>query len=162
MHNEMTLSVKSKNNVARYVFLGLIGTAIIFIIAAYLGIGPSGIFWLIALVFITAAIYVYNGHVASEYCYEIRDDGGRESFVVNMRVGKTLRTLARLDLWAVSEVKRMTFKEYRSYKCEKGVIKYPYFPTMHPEFVYLVSIRSEYENADIFIEATEEFAEALT
>ena len=84
MHNEITLSVKSKNNVARYIFLGLIGTAIIFIIAANLGLGLSGILWMIALGFITAAIYVYNGHVAAEYYYEIRNDGGRESFVVNM------------------------------------------------------------------------------
>lgn len=161
MHNEMTLSVKSRNNAARYIFLGLIGTAIIFIIAANLGLGLSGILWLIALGFITAAIYVYNGHVAAEYYYEIRNDGGRESFVINMRVGKTSRTLARLDLWAISEVRLMTRKEYRAHKCEKGVIKYPYFPTMFPESVYLVSIRSEYEKADIFIEATEEFAGAL-
>jgi len=161
MHNEMTLSVKSKNNVSRYLFLGLIGTALIFILAAYFGAAYSGILWLVALGFITAAIYVYNGHVAAEYYYEIRNDGGRESFVVNMRVGKTSRTLARLDLWSIAEVRRMTGKEYRAYKCEKKIIKYPYFPTLFPESVYLVSIRSEYENADIFIEATEEFAQAL-
>ena len=55
----------------------------------------------------------------------------------------------------------MTGKEYRLHKCEKGVMKYPYFPTMFSDEVYLVSVRSEYEQADIFIEADDAFTSAL-
>ncbi len=162
MLNEMSVSVKSKNKASRYVFLGLIGTSMIFVCAANLGVGYSGILWVFALGFITAAIYVYNRYVGSEYYYEVKMDGGKESFLVSMKVGKTVKTLARVDLCSVTEVRKMSGKEYRKHKCERGVYKYPYFPTMFADAVYMVSVRSEYESADIFIEADEDFASALT
>ena len=161
MLNEISVCVKPANKTGKYVFLGLIGTALILACATYLGAPYSGVLWTVALVFITAAIYVYNRHVVSEYYYELRVDGGVESLVISMRVGKTVRTLARLELNALTEVKRLDGKEYRKYKCEKGVYKYSYFPTMFPESVYLVSIRSEHESADLFIEVSEEFAREL-
>ena len=161
MHNEAFITVKPANNAARYVFLGLIGTAALLVIAIYLGAPFSGIIWTVDLVFVTAALYVYNRHMASEYCYEVKNYGGRDSFIVSMQVGKTVRTLARLDADSVTEVRRLTGKEHRAYKCARGVFKYNYFPTMLPESVYLVSIRSVHENADVFIEANEEFASVL-
>ena len=161
MLKEISTCVKPANKAGRYVFLGLIGTALILVGAIFFGAPYTGVIWTVALVFITAAIYVYNRHIASEYCYELRVDGGVESLVISMRVGKTVRTLARLELYALTEVRRLNGKEYRKYKCEKGVYKYSYFPTMLPESVYLVSVRSEYESADLFIEVGEEFANAI-
>lgn len=161
MHNETSMIAKPMNKVARYVFLGLIGTALLLVLVIYLGVPYTGILWTVDLVFITSALYVYNRHVASEYCYEVASYGGRESFIVSMRVGKTVRTLARLDADAITEVRRLTGKEYRDYKCSSGVYKYAYFPTMFPDSVYLVSIRSFHEKADVFIEANEEFASVL-
>ncbi len=161
MFNEISMIAKPASKAAKYVFVGLVGTALILVLSIYFGAPFSGIIWTVALVFVTAALYVYNRHIASEYCYELNTYGGKESFVINMRVGKTVRTLARLDLDAVTEVRRLDGKEYRAYKCEKGVFKYPYFPTMFPNSVYLVSIRSVNENADLFIEASEEFAREL-
>jgi hypothetical protein len=87
--------------------------------------------------------------------------GGRPSFAVSMQMGKTVRTLARVDLSSIAEVKKMSRAEYRAHKCDKGVMKYPYFPTMFADEVYLVAIRSEYEQADIFIEADATFISAL-
>lgn len=157
-----SMSVKAKNDAARSVLFGLLGTSAIFVIAAMYSSMLTGVLWIIALAFITATIYVYNRHVGSEYYYDIGMDGGKESLVVSMRVGKTVKTLARLDISSVTEVRRMTRKEFRSHKCERGVFKYPYFPTMFPTEVYLVSIRSDHEQLDLFLELDEDFAKALS
>ena len=108
-----------------------------------------------------ATIYVYNRYVGSEYQYAITNDGGIPTFTVGLRVGNTAKILARIDLDSITELRRMSGKEYRAYKCEKGVMKYPYFPTMRGDEVYLVAMRSEYEKSDVFIEPSSEFAEAL-
>lgn len=161
MPEEMICYAKSKNNASRHVLLGLLGSSLLSVLAAMLTPKYSGLVWMVAFSFIVASIYVYNRYVGAEYCYGIVEGPGRASFTVGMKVGKTSRTMARLDLDAITEVRKMTGKEYRAHKCEKGVMKYPYFPTMFPSEVYLVSVRSEYEKADVFIEANEEFAAAL-
>lgn len=162
MLNEMTCYAKSKNKASSYVLLGLGGTALLFVLAAMITPKYSGLVWLVAFAFIVASIYVYTRYVGAEYCYGIVEGVGRPSFTVGMKVGNTSKTVARLDLDAITEVKKLSGKEYRDYKCEKGVMKYPYFPTMFPSWVYLVSVRSEYESADVFIEADEGFIEALS
>jgi hypothetical protein len=161
MVNEIVYTAKSQNKTSKSVFLGLLGTSMILVLLAMMLPKYTGIVWMVALGFITATIYVYNRFVGSEYRYAINNDGGRPSFTVGMQVGKTSRTMARVDLSSIVEVKRMSRAEYRSHKCDKGVMKYPYFPTMFAEEVYLVVIRSEYEQADIFIEAAAEFISAL-
>lgn len=159
MHN-FSYVATSKTKTSRYVFLGLVGSAAIFIVASYITPAFSGLVWMGAFVFIVAAIYVYTKYVGASYCYEIVDSGV-PSFVVTMTVGKTAKTMARIDVDSVVELRRMTRSEYRAYKCEKGVSRYSYFPTMMPAELYLVSMRSTYENADLFIEVDEQFAAAL-
>ena len=161
MVKEMVYTAKPKNKTAKSVFMGLLGTSMLFVLAAMMSPKYTGIIWMVALGFITATIYVYNRFVGSEYCYAINNDGGRPSFTVSMQMGKTVRTLARVDLSSIAEVKKMSRAEYRAHKCDKGVMKYPYFPTMFADEVYLVAIRSEYEQADILIEADAEFITAL-
>lgn len=162
MLNEMTSYAKSKNNASRYVLLGLGGTSLLLVLAAMLTPKYSGLVWLVAFIFVVASVYVYTRYVGAEYCYGIVEGVGKPAFTVGMRVGNTSRTVARLDLDSITEVRLLTGKEYRAYKCEKGVMKYPYFPTMYPSTLYLVSVRSDYENADVFIEADESFIEALS
>jgi hypothetical protein len=162
MVEEMTCNAKSKNNASKYVLLGLGGTSMLFVVAAMMTPRFSGLVWSVAFVFIVSSIYVYTRYVGSEYSYGIIDGAGRPSFTVSLKVGKTERTLARLDLDAIIEVRRLTGKEYRDYKPERGIIKYTYFPTMFPSDVYLVVIRSSYEKADVFVEVDEKFAEALS
>ena len=161
MVDEKVYLAKPKNKTGKSVFLGLLGTSMILALTANFIQKYSGIVWVFALGFITATIYVYNRFVGSEYRYTINNDGGRPSFAVGMQVGKTARTMARVDLSSIKELRRMSRDEYRTYKCDKGVVKYPYFPTMFAEEVYLVAVRSEYEQADIFIEADAEFISAL-
>lgn len=162
MLNEMTCYSKSKNKASSYVLLGLGGTSMLFVLAAMITPKYSGLVWMVAFAFIVASIYVYTRYVGAEYCYGIVEGVGKPSFTVGMKVGNTAKTVARLDLDSITEVRRLSGKEYREYKCEKGVMKYPYFPTMFPSEVYLVSVRSEYESADVFIEADESFIEALS
>ena len=161
MINEMTYFAKAKTKTAKYVLFGLLGTAMLLIAATYLAKRYSGIIWVLALGFITATIYVYNKYVASEYRYEIVNCDSKPAFTVSMRVGKTERTMVRLDLCDVTEIRKMSRDEYRSHTCEKGVLKYSYFPTMFAQEVYFVCVRSEYEKADLFIEIDEEFASKL-
>ena len=161
MVNEIVYTAKPQNKTSKSVFLGLLGTSMILVLLAMILPKYTGIVWMVALGFITATIYVYNRFVGSEYRYEINNDGGRPSFAVTMQMGNTARTMARVDLSSIIEVRRMSRAEYRAHKCEKGGLKYPYFPTMFAPEVYLVAIRSELENADIFIEADAEFISAL-
>ena len=161
MVEEMICYAKSKNNASKYVLLGLGGTSLLFVVAAMMTPRFSGLVWAVAFVFIVSSIYVYTKYVGAEYSYGIIDGAGRPSFTVALKVGKTERTLARLDLDAITEVRRLNGKEYRDYKPERGIIKYTYFPTMFPSEVYLVVIRSNYEQADVFVEVDDKFAEAL-
>ena len=161
MDNEIFYTAKSGNKIAKCVMLGLLGTSFLLVVAACISPKLTGIIWAVALIFITATIYVYNRYVASEYRYGITNDGGVPTFTVSMQLGKTSRVMARINLSSITEVRKMSREEYRAYKPERGVLKFPYFPTMFAECVYLVSSRSEYETADIVIEADEAFAEAL-
>ena len=56
MVNELSYVAKAKNNAAKYVLLGLIGTSMIFVIASNLATNFSGVLWVFALGFITATI----------------------------------------------------------------------------------------------------------
>lgn len=162
MIKERIYTAKARTKAAKSVFLGLLGTSMIFVIAANIATKYSGIIWLVALGFVTATIYVYNRYVGAEYYYEVSDCGGRPSFIVSMRIGKTVRTMARVDLHSITEARKLNRAEYRAHKCEKGVLKYAYFPTMFSNEVYLLTIRSHHEKADLFIEADEDFISVIT
>ena len=149
-----------RNNVAKYVLCGLGGSSLIFVAAAYMTPVLTGIVWMVAFIFIVASLYVYNRYVGAEFCYSI-ENVGVPSLIVTQRVGKTIKTMARLDVDSLAELRLLSGEEYRKYKCQKGVVKYSYFPTMRPSEVYLVSMRSRYEDADVFIEIDERFASIL-
>ena len=160
MYNEFSYVARPAGKVAQRVLMGLVGSSLIFILASMLTPKYSGLVWMVAFGFIVSSIYVYNRYVGAEFCYSVTDTGTL-SFVVTQRVGKTVRTMARLDVDSITEVKRLDAKEYRKHKCDKGVLKYAYFPTMCPSYLYLVRMRSAYENADVFIEVDDAFATAL-
>ena len=160
MYNEFSYTSRPRNKVANYVLLGLGGSAAIFVAAAYLTPKYSGIVWTVAFALIVSVIYVYTRYVGAEFTYSVMD-AGTESFVVTQKVGKTVKTMARIDVSSITEIRRMTGKEYKKYKAARGVVKYCYLPTMCPDEVYLLSMRSIHEDADIFIEADEDFIAAL-
>ena len=159
-NNEFSYVSKPRNKAAKYVLMGLAGSALIFVVLANLTPKYSGLVWMVAFAFIVASIYVYNRYVGAEFCYSV-ENVDVLSFIVTQRVGKTVRTMARLDVSAIIEVRAMTGEEYRKYKCDKDVAKYSYFPTMFPKTLYLVRVRSHFEKADVFIESNADFALAL-
>ena len=160
MYNEVTYVAKPGNNVARYFLLGCAGTAAILIALANMVQRFSGVISFVAFFFAVAAIYIYTRYIIIEYCYQIVNLGV-PSMVVCAVTGNKSRTMSRIDIAAITEVRRLTLSEYRAYKRDKGVLKYNYSPTMMPSALYLVRMRSEQENADIFIEANEDFASRL-
>ena len=162
MANQISVSVRTKSNLARYVMLGLLGSSAIFTLASLNAKSYTGIWWTVTFCFVTATIYVYNRYVGSEYIYSVNNDSGIPSFEITMRIGKTARTMARLDLYTITEVRKVSGQDYRAHKCEKGTLKYSYFPTMRPAELYLVLVRSPHENADVFVEINEELASVLT
>lgn len=160
MYNETSYTAKPSNKVAKYVLLGLSGSALIFVIAARISEKLSGLIWLGAFAFIVSALFIYTRYLGVEYCYQITN-AGVPSLVVSQITGNRSRTMARIDLDSITELRYMTRDEYRAHKCDSAVVKYNYFPTMMPSHLYLISMRSEHERADIFIEADESFASAL-
>ena len=162
MADELSIGVRSKNKVAKYVMLGCLGSSLIFYIAGMLATHYRGLIWMGTFICVIATVYFYNRYVGTEYCYSIHnyEDGGA-IFVVAMKNGKTVRTMARLDLFAIKEVVKLSGKEYRAHRSERGVLKYSYFPTMCPSDLYLVKVRSHSEKADVFVEINEQIAAVL-
>jgi hypothetical protein len=159
-NNEISYVAKPKTKLAKSILIGLIGSSVIFVIAANLTNKFSGIVWTVAFAFMVATIYVYTRYVGAEYCYSITSYN-TPSLIVTQKVGNTVKTMARIDLDSITEVRLLTREDLKKYKHERGVVRYSYNPTMCPSEIYLVSMRSAYENADLFIETDGEFAAAL-
>jgi hypothetical protein len=117
-NNEFSYVSKPRNKAAKYVLMGLAGSALIFVVLANLTPKYSGLVWMVAFAFIVASIYVYNRYVGAEFCYSV-ESVDVLSFIVTQRVGKTVRTMARLDVSAIIEVRAMTGEEYRKYKYKR-------------------------------------------
>lgn len=160
MNNEFSCSVTPRNKVAKYVLGGLLGSSAIFVTAAILTPKYSGLVWMVAFIFIVASIFVYNRYVGAEFCYSVeRLDG--HVLIISQKVGNTVKTMARLDIESIEDVRYLTYKELRAHKCPRDVVKYSYYPTMHPAGLYLVFVRSRYEVAEVLIDVDETFASAL-
>ena len=160
MYNDASYIAKPRNNTARSVLIGLACSAVIFVIAANITPKYSGIIWFVAFAFIVASLYVYNKYVGAVYLYEVAVYGV-PTLVISLTVGKTVKTMARIDIDSITEIKHLSDAELRAYKPQKGTVKYTYYPTMLPSDVYLIAMRSQYENADIIIEADEQFISVI-
>ena len=161
MSNEISYVAKSDGKLAKNVLFGLIGSSIIFIAAANNAPKLSGLLWMVAFSFIVASIYVYTRYVGAEYCYSIVDYG-TPSLVVTQKVGRTVKTMARIDIDSITEVRYLSRKEIKAYVPRKGVVRYSYHPTMCPSGIYLVRMHSFGEDADLFIEVSNDFAAELS
>ena len=162
MITPFSIRPKPANKLAKYSAAACLGSAIIFV-AVYMMIEKyRGIVGIGALVFITAAVYIYNRYVCARYSYDVAiDTNGDPIFVIRQTVGKRETTLCRVDISAIRAVKKLTCKEKKAYKSDSGTSVYCYYPTMRPEILYLVEVRCPYENADLFLELTDEHASLL-
>lgn len=162
MIKEFSAHAKSSNKKARYIFFACLGSTIIMTLVYMLAWKFKGLIGLVDTIFITATIYIYNRYMGTEYFYDVTfDHMGAPVFLVRHRIGKRETTMCRIDLDAVVNVEKMPAEKRKSYKPDSGVIKYSYYPTMSPDTLYLMTVRSHTEKADVFIEISDEMADLL-
>ena len=162
MISPVSIKPEPQNKKARYVFFACLGSAIV-MMALYMFLPKfKGIAGIVALAFITAAIYFYNRYVCATYYYDVFvDAGGNAMFLIRQAVGKRETTLCRVDLSSIRSIRMMSKEDRRAYKPEKDIGRYSYSPTMSADVLYLLEVRSSYERADVFVELTEEQADML-
>lgn len=166
MINEIYSHVKPSNTKAKRLFILLMGlSALLAAGAVALNIfgGPyKGVVAFCGCISIVAAVFIYTKYIGVEYYYDVTfDSEGTAVFVVRQVTGKRESTLCRIDLWSITKIEKLTAKERSAHKAQAGFKRYFYLPTLSPDSVILITIRSEYENAEIVIEANDEFASML-
>ncbi len=153
---------KPSNNKAKYAFVGLLGAAAMVMVTYFIVSHYKGIIGMFAVAFITAAVLIYTKYIGVEYYYDItRDTENTPIFVVRQIIGKRQSTLCRVDLHNIAKVERLTREERSKHKTDPGFKKYIYFPTLSPDSMLLIRLVSTHENAEIFIEAPDEFGNLL-
>ena len=121
-----------------------------------------GIVGLVALMFLVTAILFYTKYISPIFFYDLTLDGADNSlFVVRRIVGKRQSTFCRVDLADVVSVQREVREEYKRHKTPAGLLKYVYAPSLFPKEICRITVKGRYEKAEIIIEATEEFIEAI-
>lgn len=162
MISEFTLRPKAQNKRAPYLIAATLFGAAAFFILYLVMEHYRGIVGLVSLAFITAAVFIYTKYVAAEYCYDIMVANDTPLFVVRQLTGKKSVTLSRIELRTITAVTKLTSRERREHKTPSGYMKYNYTPTIGAEVVYMLTVVSRYERAEIVIEASDEFAALLT
>ena len=162
MISPFAITPKPKNKLAKRMWTASLISMFVFIVAAAFGGGLQRCFTTAALISMTVAIYVYSRHMATVYVYEVMfDEGETPLFVVSQRQRVRTDILCRVSLASIKDVRKIARDEIKSIKGKKEAPLYRYYPTMCPDELYLVSIRSEDECADIFTELTDEAATLL-
>ena len=163
MINEFCSRVKPSNNNAKKLFYALLCAAAV-ITSVYLIIpNYKGIVGLFSVCAIVGAVLVYTKYIGVEYYYEItHDTAGSPLFLVTQTIGKRSTTLCRIDLHTIVKVEKMSTEERGRHKTERGYKKYSYLPTLMPKEALLITVRSPHENAEIFIEAGDDFRSLLS
>ena len=157
-----SLNPEAKNKKARFVFTACLGSAVIAIILSGFMDKYRGIVGLFILAFFTAAIFVYNKYMASVYTYEVTmADNGEALFVIGQRQGRRYTTLCRVGLASVISVDTLNKDQLKAYKADRTIARYSYHPTMSPDELCLIKVRSSYEKADVFVELPEEYAKRI-
>ena len=154
----MKFHPKTANTKGKRVFLITLLLALALFLSSLLLHSYQSIIQLIALVLLTVALYFYNRYVSTSFVYEITTDAdGVPVFVVSSFQGKRVSTLCRISLWDVTGVVRCTREELRKREKNKEVAIHKLNPTMSPEIITVVSVRSTYEKCDLWLETSEDF-----
>ena len=163
---ELTVHAKPTNNKAKKLYFLLLGIAaldvITYILLRNLGIPKSGLVGVLAVVLITAAVFIYTKYVGPRYYYEITADSyGTPVFVVRQENGKRATTLVRISLSDIARLDRESAAGRKAHTTPYGVRKYFYIPTLYPSVTYRMTVSSRYEKAEVIIEITDELADFL-
>ena len=163
MINELTVHAVASNNKAKGVCTcTMVSAAIITAICPFTE-KYRAILGVLIITLISVGILMYTKYLAVRYMYDVTyDANGLAVFVVRSRTGKRESTLLRVDLYAIISIKRLTAAELKTHKCDTGMVKYNYCPTLAPESAVLLKVQSHYERCEVLIEVTDEFIEYLT
>ena len=162
MINESTVRPKPQNNNAKIVFLVTMLLFLLSTVGYILADKYKGIIGLVAICFLTTSILFYTKYIAPVFFYDIMlDSEGIPLFVVRQVVGKRQATLARIEIADIRDAIIETREERKNHKTPGGVLKYNYGPTLNPPMACRIFLKSRYENAEIIIEASEEYKDML-
>lgn len=162
MINESTVRPKPQNNNAKIALLVTMLLSLLCIAGYFFAEKYRGIIGLVAICFLTSSILFYTKYIAPVFFYDILiDSDGVPLFIVRQKTGKREVTLARFELADIKDVKFESREERKKHKTEGGVLKYNYGPSLNPATSCRVFYKSRYENAEIIIEASKEYAEML-
>ena len=155
---DMKFHPKAQNAKGKRVFLITLLLALALFLSSLLFTSYQGVIQLVALVLLTIALYFYNRYVTTSFVYEITTDAdGAPVFVVSSYQGKRVSTLCRIALWDVTGVVRYTREELAKREKSKEVSTHKFTPTMSPEIITVISVRSTYEKCDLWLETAEDF-----
>ena len=125
-----------------------------FILEKYVGIVDLG-----TVGFITASVFLYTKYIAAVYYYEtLITEDGEALFIVRKLVGKRSTTLCRISYAEILSIEKETREEFKAHKTPRGTVKYLYTPTLYPDTLYRIQMRSAYERAEVVIECSDELA----
>ena len=111
---------------------------------------------------LVTAILLYTKFISTVYFYEIMlDSSDVPIFVVRQQTGRRSVTLCRVALADIVKIERQSRDEYRKHKTDVHKARYAYLPTLFPSVVYRLTVVSRYENAEILLEGSDEFAQHL-
>ncbi len=158
---EFSVHPKSQSDRAKYMFFAMLGSGLLIFFLSMLLQRFRGVVSFVGMIFIVGAVYIYTKYMGAEYYYDITVPDETPFFIIRHVIGKRSSTLCRVELSSILSVSKLNREQMKAHKTEEGVARYSYFPTMSPETVYLVKVRSSLEKADIFIEGTDEFAKVL-
>ncbi len=162
MIKESTVRPKPQNNNAKIAFLV---TMLLFLASTVFYIFMEkykGVIGLVAICFLTSSILFYTKYLAPVFFYDILiDSQGIPLFVVRQHTGKRQVTLARIEIADIRDAVMESREVRKKHKTPGGVLKYNYGPTLNPATSCRIFLKSRYENAEISIEVSEEYAKML-
>lgn len=162
MINEFSAHARPTHNKGKIAFLIAISAAAVLVVFSLRAENYSGLIGLAAIIFLTAALFIFTKYVAVEYYYDITVSDGEPLFVVRQAVGKRRTTMSRIALADIASVELEDTEKRKSHKTAPGYLKYAYVPTLMPNETIRITVSARYEKAEIVIEGNREFAELIS
>ncbi len=120
-----------------------------------------GIVSLFAVIFLTAALYVFTRYILAEYTYSVvTDSEGISYFAVTRITGKRVSTLCSFRMSEITSIDKIEEGKTRHAPASKAQ-KYNFIPDFSIKEYYLIKTSSGTLNMEISIKGTDELAARL-
>lgn len=163
MIKELTVKARHTNRKAHILSAVFIIAAALLFTARFIVHRYQGLIDLGTVACITACVFLYTKYISPQYYYETMITTDAEPlFIIRRTTGKRSVTLCRVSFAEILGIKGETREEMKKHKTPRGTVKYFYTPTLLPEKVHRIEVRSAYERAEVVIECSDEFATMLS